>query len=76
MLEQGSGPRSAKSQCGLANYCEWWPMSGTPCYGPAGFVLVRPSGETLRSPVRPPARLGEPHSGLLRCARALGVREQ
>jgi hypothetical protein len=33
----------------LADFCEWWP-EGTdrPCYAPASFVLVRPSGETLR----------------------------
>ena len=33
----------------LADYCERWPK-GTrrPCYAQASFVLVRPSGETLR----------------------------
>jgi hypothetical protein len=33
----------------LADYCEWWPLGeARPCYAPAGLVLVRPSGETLR----------------------------
>ena len=37
------------SQRDLADYCELWP-EGTrrPCYAQASFVLVRPSGETLR----------------------------
>ncbi len=30
-------------------FCEWWPLgSAAPCYAPAEFLLVRPSGETLR----------------------------
>jgi hypothetical protein len=33
----------------LADYCEFLPEgSRRPCYAPATFVLVRPSGETLR----------------------------
>jgi hypothetical protein len=31
----------------LADYCQWWPLGGAPCYASAAFVLVRPSGETL-----------------------------
>jgi hypothetical protein len=32
----------------LAYYCQWLPDgSRQPCYAPAAFVLVRPSGETL-----------------------------
>jgi len=33
----------------LADHCEWWPLGERhPCYGPATFVLMRPTGETLR----------------------------
>jgi hypothetical protein len=33
----------------LADYCEWFLEDiRRPCYAPAGFVLVRPGGETLR----------------------------
>jgi len=33
----------------LADYCEYLPDgSYQPCYAPAGLVLVRPGGETLR----------------------------
>jgi hypothetical protein len=31
----------------LADFCQWWPMGGRPCYAPAGLVLVWPSGQTL-----------------------------
>jgi len=33
----------------LADFCQWWPEGKRrPCYAPAGLVLVRPSGHTLR----------------------------
>ena len=33
----------------LADFCEYLPDdSRQPCYAPAGFVLVRPGGQTLR----------------------------
>ena len=32
----------------LPKRCEWWPLGEPPCYAPATFVLLRPSGETLR----------------------------
>ncbi len=36
-------------QVQLADYCQYLPDgSRRPCYAPAGFVIVRPSGETLR----------------------------
>jgi hypothetical protein len=40
---------STHPQTTLADFCQWWPVGeARPCYAPAGLVLVRPSGETLR----------------------------
>jgi len=38
---------STKPQTTLADYCLWHEIGQRPCYAPAEFVLVRPSGETL-----------------------------
>jgi hypothetical protein len=33
----------------LADFCEWLPDGSLqPCYAPAGLVLVRPNGDTIR----------------------------
>ena len=38
-----------EAQRSLADYCLYLPDgSRQPCYAPAGFVLVRPGGNTLR----------------------------
>ena len=38
-----------EAQRSLADYCQWWPeRTPRPCYGQAAYVLLRPSGETLR----------------------------
>ncbi len=43
------GGTTRRLQSELADYCEYLPDgSRQPCYAPAGFVLVRPSGDTLR----------------------------
>jgi hypothetical protein len=40
---------STDPQPTFADFYEWLPDgSREPCYGPAGFVLVRPDGENLR----------------------------
>jgi hypothetical protein len=40
---------STEPQRSLADYGEWWQLGEPrPCYAQAGFVLVRPSGQTLR----------------------------
>jgi hypothetical protein len=40
---------SNQPQPELTHYCEWWPLgTAAPCYAPASFMLVRPSGERLR----------------------------
>jgi len=39
---------TASTERQLGDCCEWWPLGERrPCYAAAGFVLVRPSGETL-----------------------------
>jgi len=48
-MAQDSRAGSTETRRGLANRCEWWPLGEChPCYAPARFVLVRPTGETLR----------------------------
>jgi len=40
---------STQPQRSLADYCEMFlEETRRPCYAQTGFVLVRPSGETLR----------------------------
>jgi hypothetical protein len=49
MVTHDSPAPSTAPQRSLADYCQWWPLgTAAPCYAPAGFVLVRLSGETLR----------------------------
>jgi len=56
----------------LADFCEWLPDgSRQPCYGPATFVLVRLSGDTLRFTCRAhrdvwASRVGGPYLVLTR----------
>ena len=48
-MAQDSPKASTGAQRTLAAFCEWWPVGERhPCYAPATFVLVRPTGERLR----------------------------